>query len=52
MRLQITIPSDLWEKVKAIAHAEHRSPRQQIEFMIYRAVSETEAALAGITGRG
>jgi hypothetical protein len=40
MRIQISIPSDLWEKVQALARAEHRSPRQQLEFMIHKAVSE------------
>ena len=38
MRLQISLPPDTWEQVLEIAQEDRRSPRQQIEYLIIRAV--------------
>ena len=38
MRVQIQIPPELWGRLCALAHEEHRPPRQQVEFILYRAL--------------
>jgi hypothetical protein len=38
MKLQISLPPDTWEQVKELAQGDRRSPRQQIEYLVIRAV--------------
>ena len=55
MRLQIALPADVGEIVRAQAEAEHRRVRQQIEFIVIKAVREqcgaekTEPAASGVS---
>jgi hypothetical protein len=42
MRVQVCIPTEVWERIQAIAHEEHRPPRNQVEHFICKAVSERE----------
>lgn len=51
MRMQISIPTVLLERLHELARREHRFPRQQAEILLYRAieqaVSDQEAPEAG-----
>jgi hypothetical protein len=38
VRLQISLPPETWEAVKEMARAARRPPRQQIEYLVIRAV--------------
>jgi hypothetical protein len=38
MRLQISLPRETWEQVIELAQEDRRSPRQQIEYLVIRAV--------------
>ena len=43
-RLQIALPTEILEHLKDITASEQRSPREQIEYFVIRAVRETERA--------
>ena len=38
MRVQISLPTETWEQVIELAQGDRRSPRQQIEYLVIRAV--------------
>lgn len=38
MRMQITLPPELAERLRQLAVLEHRYPRQQAEVLLYRAL--------------
>jgi hypothetical protein len=44
MRLQIVLPQDVGDRIKAQAQVEHRRVRQQIEFIVIKAIRDSEAA--------
>jgi hypothetical protein len=44
MSYQVALPSDVEEMVKSQAEAEHRRVRQQIEFIVIKAIREMEKA--------
>ena len=46
MRVQIQLPSAIWDRVCALARQEHRPPRQQIERWVCLAVGEGEDPVA------
>jgi hypothetical protein len=42
MRMQITIPPHLAERLRQLAVCEHRFPRQQAEILLWRAIELTD----------
>jgi predicted transcriptional regulator len=38
MRLQISLPTETWERVKELADAERRPPKYQVEHLIIEAL--------------
>ena len=40
MRLYIDLPNDIVEKVRALALKEDRDPKQQIEYLVKRAIEK------------
>lgn len=46
MRLQISLPQEMWEKVRQLAELERRPPRNQIEHFIVEAVKRRPAEAA------
>jgi hypothetical protein len=51
MRLQIALPPDVGEIIKAQAQAEHRQVRQQVEHIVIQAVHrEGKTAPAEVAG--
>jgi hypothetical protein len=41
-RLQISLPTQAWDRIKNIAYSERRSPKQQIEYWVLEALHEHE----------
>jgi hypothetical protein len=53
MRLQISLPRETWEQVIELAQEDRRSPRQQIEYLVIRAVKNcAEESPAGVCSCG
>ena len=40
MRVQLRIPTTLWEHLCTLAEAEHRPPKHQAEVLLYRALQK------------
>ncbi len=49
MRIQISIPPELWERLCALAHAAHRFPKQQAEYLLACAL-RPEGSTASLGG--
>jgi hypothetical protein len=52
MRLQIALPSDVGEIIEAQAEAERRTKRQQVEFLVIKAVRERESEKRELVSAG
>jgi hypothetical protein len=42
MRVQICIPTAVWERVQAIAREEYRAPKEQIALFVWEGVQNRE----------
>jgi hypothetical protein len=40
MRVLVTLPPELWERVCAVARAQYREPRKQLELIVHQALAE------------
>jgi hypothetical protein len=46
MRIQICIPTTVWERVQDIAREEYRAPKEQIAFFVLEGVQSREKGKA------
>ena len=44
MRVQISIPPELWERIQTIAREEYRLPKHQLERFVYESVRRRDDA--------
>ncbi len=42
MRVQVSIPTELWERVQFIAREEHRAPKNQVERFVWEGIQSRE----------